>query len=128
VIRYLTLDEVLFLHERQLSLFGGPPGVRDAGQLEAALAQPRMNVFGREPHETLVVKAAAYLFHLAQNHPFVDGNKRTALNAALLFLALNDIQVDVDPDDAAEFVLRVASGDVGKDEVSLELERWLVTG
>ncbi|MFG0319860.1 MAG: type II toxin-antitoxin system death-on-curing family toxin [Planctomycetota bacterium JB042] len=125
MIRYLTVAEVLFLHDRQLALFGGRRGVRDAGGLDAALAQPRMHVFGHETHETLVAKAAAYLFHLAMNHPFVDGNKRTALNAALLFLSLNGVRVIVDPDDATEFVLRVASGEVAKEEMATELERWI---
>ncbi len=124
MIRYLTLGEILYLHDRQLERFGGMQGVRDSGGLDAAMAQPRMHVFGHEAHETIHAKAAAYLFHLAKNHPFVDGNKRTALNAALVFLALNGVRIDVDPGHAADFVVRVAGGGVGKDEIAAELERW----
>lgn len=128
MIRYLTLDEVLYLHARQIEVFGGSNGIRDSGGLEAAIAQPRMQVFGHEPQRTLHAKAAAYLFHLAKNHPFVDGNKRVALDAALVFLGVNGAHTDVDPDDVADFVLRVAGGKVSKEEITAELERWTSDG
>lgn len=87
---FLTLDEVLALHEDQIRRYGGAIGLRDAGLLSSAVATPRATFAGELLHGTLVEIAAAYLYHLARNHPFVDGNKRTALAACLAFLWLND--------------------------------------
>jgi len=96
-ILFLTLDEVLAFHEDQLTLFGGSAGVRDAGALESAIAVPASTFGGEYLHDGLFHMAAAYAFHLAENQPFLDGNKRTALNAALVFLDINGWVVD-DPE------------------------------
>jgi death-on-curing protein len=115
---FLTLDEVLALHADQVTRYGGDPGVRDVGLLESALATPRAG-FGREfLHGSLPEMAAAYLFHLVGNHPFIDGNKRTGLAAALAFLGLNGIWLEADPDQLAEFVLRVAQGEATRAEAA----------
>ena len=94
---FLELDDVLALHEDQLRLFGGSPGLRDAGALESAVATPRATFGGNFLHEDIFQMAAAYAFHIAENQPFVDGNKRTGLNAALVFLDINGWIVS-DPD------------------------------
>ena len=86
---FLTLDEVLEFHAEQVELFGGDPGVRDFGLLESAIAQPRQAFGGSFLHEDLALMAAAYLFHIVQNHPFADGNKRTGTHAAHVFLRYN---------------------------------------
>ena len=86
---FLSLDEVLSLHDDQVRLFGGAGGVRDMGLLASALAVPESSFDGQFLHEDIFHMAAAYAFHITENHPFVDGNKRTALNAALVFLDLN---------------------------------------
>jgi death-on-curing protein len=111
---FLTLDEVLALHADQIDRYGGAPGVRDVGLLESAVAAPRATFGGKHLHATLPEMAAAYLFHLAQNHPFVDGNKRAALAAAIAFLGLNDLWLDAAPDELVETVLGVARGEVTK--------------
>jgi death-on-curing protein len=94
---FLDLDDVLLIHEEQLAKYGGGAGIRDAGLLDSALGTPRATFGGDFVHEDLFAMAAAYAFHIAQNQPFVDGNKRTGLLAALVFLDLNGIVV-TDPE------------------------------
>ncbi|HET9553399.1 MAG TPA: type II toxin-antitoxin system death-on-curing family toxin [Anaeromyxobacteraceae bacterium] len=93
---FLEIEEVLELHARQIQAFGGSLGLRDRGMLESALAMPRVTFGGDYVHSDLFAMAAAYAFHVAENQPFVDGNKRTGLGAALVFLRLNGYRV-VDP-------------------------------
>lgn len=90
---FLDLDDVLLIHEEQLARYGGGAGIRDAGLLDSALGTPRATLGGDFVHLDLFAMAAAYAFHIAQNQPFVDGNKRTGLLAALVFLDLNGIVV-----------------------------------
>ncbi|GAA5512905.1 hypothetical protein Dcar01_01629 [Deinococcus carri] len=107
---YLMPEQVLELHDEALTAFGGTPGIRDTGALASALAQPAMEAFGMELYPSLVEKAGAYLFFLARNHAFTDGNKRTAYAAASVFLLLNGGEL-TGPDDAVfALVLRTAQG------------------
>ena len=89
-VLFLSVDDVLELHSDQLRLFGGSAGLRDRNALESAVATPATTYEGTLLHDDLFHMAAAYAFHLAENQPFLDGNKRTALNAALVFLDIND--------------------------------------
>ena len=86
---FLDVDDVIRLHFDQLKAFGGSGGIRDRGLLESAVAQPAATFGGDFLHESLSAMAAAYLLHIVMNHPFVDGNKRTGLAAAVVFLDLN---------------------------------------
>jgi death-on-curing protein len=88
-MRYLTLGEVVALHDAIITRTGGASGLRDFGALDSALAQPKATFGGEDLHSTLEDKAAALGFSLAQNHPFVDGNKRVAHAAMETFLMLN---------------------------------------
>jgi death on curing protein len=97
-VLFLSVEEVLALHDDQLRLFGGSAGIRDRNALESAIATPAATFDGAFLHDDLFHMAAAYAFHLAENQPFVDGNKRTALNAALVFLDINGWIVS-DPDE-----------------------------
>ena len=90
---FLNLAEVLEIHRDQIERYGGQAGIRDLGLLQSALAMPAAGFGGRYLHEDLLEMAAVYLFHIARNHPFVDGNKRTGAVAALVFLSLNDIEI-----------------------------------
>ncbi|MDE2689015.1 MAG: type II toxin-antitoxin system death-on-curing family toxin [Acidobacteriota bacterium] len=119
---FLTLDEALAIQAEQIERYGGTEGVRDHGLLASALAMPAATYGGQFLHPNLFEMAAAYLFHLCKNHPFLDGNKRTALAASLAFLWLNDLEVVADPDEIAELVLGVADGSVGKAQVAVYLE------
>ena len=117
--RFLTLDEVLGLHERQITRYGGTVGIRDLGLLQSALAMPQAGFGGVLLHPSLPEMAAAYLYHLAQNHPFVDGNKRSAAMAMLVFLRLNGLVPSFSEDELVELTLRVASGAASKAEAAL---------
>jgi death on curing protein len=122
-VRYLALDEVLALHAEQVRRFGGAAGLRDPGLLESAVAMPRATFDGEALHPTPFEAGAACLFHLARNHPFVDGNKRVALAAALVFLWLNGWRVETDDDSLTGLVVGVASGAVAKSEIAVYLQR-----
>lgn len=115
---FLGIDEVLAIHRDQIERYGGTGGIRDLGLLESALATPKAGFGGDYLHADLFEMAAAYLFHIAKNHPFLDGNKRTGAVAAFVFLALNGIDLDA-PVDAFEQLARdVAEGRVAKDEAA----------
>lgn len=116
---FLALDEVLALHADQIERYGGSPGLRDVELLESALAAPRATFGGGFLHTTLPEMAAAYLFHIVRNHPFVDGNKRAGLAAAIAFLGLNDLWLEADEDEIAELVIAVADGRLGKAEIAV---------
>ena len=92
--RFLSLDDVLELHEMQLESYGGATGIRDQGLLESAVMMPQASFGGEFVHKDIFVMAAAYAFHIAENQPFVDGNKRTALASALVFLDWHDIEIN----------------------------------
>jgi death-on-curing protein len=120
---FLTLDEILALHADQIDRYGGSLGVRDVGLLESALAAPAAMFGGRYLHGSLHEMAAAHLFHLVRDHPFVDGNKRTGLMAMLAFLGLNGHRLESGEDDLVELVLGTAEGRLTKAEVAVFLQK-----
>lgn len=113
-IRFLSLERVLFMHQDLTQDFGGDAGVRDLGLLQSALAMPSAGMGGEYFHSDLFEMAAAYLFHIVKNHPFVDGNKRVGTAAALAFLEFNGVDVDVSNDRLVDLVLSVAEGKTPK--------------
>ena len=115
---FLTLAEVLAIHADQVTRYGGSSGVRDRGLLLSALAMPKATFSGQYLHEDLAAMAAAYLYHIVQNHPFVDGNKRTGTVAAIVFLALNGLEIEADEDAFGDLVIAVASGQADKASVA----------
>ena len=123
---FLTLDEVLGIHADQTRVYAGASGLRDLERLRSAIAMPETTFDDEYLHPSAFEMAAAYLFHLARNHPFVDGNKRTALMCALVFLGLNGQRLRADPDDLYALVDGVAAGAVDKAEVSVFLRRHCV--
>jgi len=123
---FLTLDEVLALHAEQVDRYGGADGLRDLGLLESALATPRATFAREYLHESLPEMAAAYLFHLVRNHPFVDGTKRTGLATAIAFLGLNGLWLDADPGALAEQVLGVARGTSTKADLAVFIRQNVV--
>jgi death-on-curing protein len=118
---FLTLDEALAIHAHQIARYGGALGVRDRGLLESALAMPAATVASEYLHPSLPEQAAAYLFHLVKNHPFVDGNKRVGLASSLAFLRLNGIRVRATDDDLVDIVMGVAEGRRSKADVAVFL-------
>jgi death on curing protein len=119
-VRFLSVEDVLVLHENTIIHEGGLGGLRDPGLLESAVLMPQQQFGGEYLHPGLASQAAAYLFHLAQNHPFHEGNKRVAVLSALVFLMANGVGSLPDPGELEEITLAVASSRLGK----TELTRW----
>lgn len=114
---YLTVIEVLTIHADQIARFGGSDGVRDPGLLEAALFRPQTGHYEDE-----IAQAAALWESLTQNHPFVDGNKRTAFAVAYTFLVINDVRITADPENVHRFIIDgLEAGDFRFDRI----EKWL---
>jgi death-on-curing protein len=114
---WLRTDVVLAIHKRQIAEHGGSDGVRDLGLLESALARPR-NIAAYEPEADVARLGAAYAFGIAKNHPFVDGNKRTALVACRTFLMLNGYQLNATPAEKYLTFLSLAEGSLSEEELS----------
>ena len=123
---FLSLDEMLALHADQVRRYGGGVGVRDLELLKSALAMPSAGHRGDYLHSNLFEMAAAYLFHIVRNHPFVDGNKRAGLIAAVAFLGLNGLRIESDPDPLYELAMGVAEGEIGKAEIAVFLREHAV--
>jgi death-on-curing protein len=117
-VTFLSVEQVLAIHDRMIAEFGGDPAIRDRGLLESAVAMPAAQFGGKYPHKGVPAMAAAYLFHLCKNHPFVDGNKRTALVTAEVFLLLNGWEVLATNDELERLTLGVADGTVAKQELT----------
>jgi death-on-curing protein len=117
-IHFLTTAQVERLHAEVIRQFGGSMGLRDRGLFESACEMPRATFGDQFLHPTLSAMAAAYLFHLCSNHPFVDGNKRVGLGAALVFIEVNGRQLRASDDELEKLTLGVASGEVSKEQVT----------
>lgn len=122
-IVFLSREELLDIHRDQIERYGGSHGIRDPGLLDAAMAMPESGFGEKYLHADIFEMAAAYLYHLTQNHPFVDGNKRVGAMAAYTFLHLNGYDLDESlEDDLEALVLSIASGKSGKPEASIFLK------
>ena len=124
--KFLSFAEVIEIHQDQLARYGGDPGIRDLNGLKSALGTPAATFGGEFLHPDICTMAAAYLFHITGNHPFVDGNKRTGTVAALVFLDLNGYEFNVPEDDLTDMVMAVASGRADKGEVVMFFKKWTV--
>lgn len=113
-ILFLTLSEAVEIHRDQIERYGGRPGIRDFSLLQSALAVPGASFEGELLHPDLYTMAAAYAFHICKNHPFFDGNKRTALVCALVFLNLNGISVSDPGEVLYQAMMDVAAGRLDK--------------
>lgn len=117
-IQFLSTDNVLAIHQRMITEYGGGDGLRDRNLLESAVHMPQSQFGGEYLHDGLTGMAAAYLFHLCKNHPFVDGNKRVALASAVQFIYLNDHVLLANKNSVEKLTLGVADGSVSKDQVT----------
>lgn len=116
---FLTFAEIIEIHDYQLSHFGGASGLQDLEMLKSAIGMPSATFGGEYLHPSIIEMAAAYLYHLVENHPFVDGNKRVGAMAALVFLDLNGYDFDASDKDFTDMVLKVASGKMLKADITL---------
>jgi death on curing protein len=120
--KFLSVQQVIEIHDVFLEDYGGLPGIRDKGLLISAVEAPRASMFGEFLHKTIYDKAAAYLFHIIQNHPFNDGNKRTGALTTILFLEENGIKTIFSDENYEEFVVNVAQGKKNKDIIAYFLQ------
>lgn len=119
MIRYLSYQYVIEVHDQLIAEYGGRRGILNEGLLRSALEMPKACFNGKELHRTLFDKAAAYLFHFIQNHPFLDGNKRTASMIAMVFFSSNSKkEVSISDAEYQELILGVAQGKVSKKEIT----------
>ena len=116
---FLTLDDIIESHLNQIDTYGGSHGIRDIGLLESAIAQPEASFGGQYLHADIFEMAAAYLYHLVMNHPFVDGNKRVGLEAALIFLEINNENLKASDQELVDLVLKTTAGQIGKREIAV---------
>ncbi len=121
--KFISVSEAIEIHLDQVASFGGTAGVRDEGLLESALAQPQATFFGKYLHATIYEQATAYLYHIAKNHPFIDGNKRTAFAVMDTFLRINGYILNTDNEETYILVLKVAEGKMDKKEIAQSLEQ-----
>ena len=116
---FLTFAEIIEIHDYQIAHFSGSAGLRDLEMLKSAIGMPSATFGGEYLHPSIIEMAAAYLYHLVENHPFVDGNKRVGAMAALVFLDLNGYDFDASDKDFTDMVLKVASGKMLKADITL---------
>ena len=121
-IEFLELSDVMQIHIDQIANYGGAIDIRDPNLLESAIEQPRATFSGSYLHTFPFEMAAAYLFHIVMNHPFVDGNKRTGTVAAIVFLEWNGITIEAKPGEVSDLTLAVASSQKGKREIAMFFE------
>ena len=122
---HLTVDMVKEIHGAVLAAFGGLEGIRDLGLLESAVAAPQATFGGESPYADVLEVAAAYLFYLCRNHPFLDGNKRVGMTSAIVFLRLNGIEPAPDSNDWEALMLDVAASRLDRDQTTARLKKLL---
>ncbi len=125
---HLSVEILREVHAEAIARFGGSDGVRDSALLESAVAAPRASFGGKSPYGDLAEVAAAYLYYLCRNHPFIDGNKRAALGSCIVFLRLNGVEPKPDGPEWEELVLEIASGHLDREQATLRLRGLLPTG
>ena len=121
-IKFIPKDIILFFHEQLVKIYGGSSGIRDENLLDSALEQPKATYQGKYLHDSLLKMAAAYGYHFCNNHPFIDGNKRIAFVAMDSFLQKNDLEITASEKEAYKMMIKVASGQLSKKELTLWLE------
>lgn len=123
MIKFLDKKTILLFHEDQIKTYGGKSGVRDHSLLESALAQPQSSFGGEYIHNTIYKMAAAYGFHICSNHPFFDGNKRTALVAIYTFLFVNGYKLRAEKKSLYAVIMDLANGNLSKEELAKFIEK-----
>ncbi len=116
-IDFITLAEVIEIHKNQINLYGGQEGIRDINLLSSALALPKSTFDGDYLYKNIFEMAAAYAYHICQNHPFIDGNKRVALVTALVFLEFNGIDINDPKGLLYDAMMNISKGEVGKKQI-----------
>ena len=121
----MTVEIVREIHAEAITKFGGSDGVRDSALLESAVAAPQASFGGKSPYRDLAEVAAAYLYYLCRNHPFIDGNKRAAFGSCIVFLRLNGVEPRPDGPEWEELVLSIAAGSLDREQATVRLRELL---
>lgn len=119
MVDYLSIEQILLLHELQMDRFGGSRGLRDRGELESAAARPAMTFGGEDLYPDIAAKAAALMHSIIMNHPFVDGDKRVGISAAELFLELNGVRLSARDKDLEELTLSVGRAELDAESLAI---------
>ncbi len=123
-VRFLTLEQIIHLHKRAIEDYGGSLGVRDKDLLDSAITQPQASFGGVYLHESISLMAAAYYFHISQNQPFIDGNKRTGMLSMYAFLEINGYELNVENATLYPILLDVAEGRLSKEGLAIFIEQY----
>lgn len=123
--KFVEKEDVLSIHSKLISQYGGLRGIRDEGGLDSAIALPQATYGGELLHPTIVEQAAAYLFHITKNHAFVDGNKRTGYGVMVAFLNENNYELNMTLNEAYELTMQVADNQVNKEELTAILKNYI---
>lgn len=123
MIRYLELSEILQLNVAVIADFGGIQGIRDLSRLKSLVESPKQNIFGQEQYKTIHEKAVAYLRNCISDHPFLDGNKRTAVTCSAIFLSLNNVRLTASPKELEDFAVKIAVDHLSVEQIADWLNR-----
>ena len=126
MIRYLSLREILELHDKIIEFYGGARGIRDIGALESAINQPRITFNRTDLYPDILAKAAALCFFLVKNHPFIDGNKRIGHAAMETFLILNGFEIEASVDEQEKIILDLAAGKLNREDFTIWLKKHTI--
>ena len=124
MIQYLSIEEILRLHFKVVKDYGGSHGVRDEGRLLSVEAVPKQEVFGEEQYKTMFEKAAVYFRNIIADHPFVDGNKRTAVTVCGIFLLRNGHRLNTSPKELEDFAVQVTTDHLGVPAIAVWLKNY----
>ena len=122
-MKVFTVRQVLILHERMIQKYGGSSGVRDMGMLESAIGRPFATFGGEDLYSDVFMKAGAFIQSIVKNHPFIDGNKRTAFSGTIVFLLAGGVIVSAGTNQVVKFMLRVANENLSVDEIAAWLKK-----
>lgn len=122
-IKYLTLDDVIAIHDNMVSLYGGSHGIRDLGLVESAISRPQATFGGKDLYPNIFLKAAALFHSLIFNHAFVDGNKRTSITSTARFLNMNGFELDVSDKEFVSFPLKVENEHLSFEKIASWLKK-----
>ncbi|RJQ41465.1 MAG: type II toxin-antitoxin system death-on-curing family toxin [Nitrospiraceae bacterium] len=123
-MKYLTAEQVLFIHSRLIDETGGSHGIRDVGLLQSAVSRPMATFGGEELYPDIFQKAAAFMESLVKNHPFIDGNKRTAISSAGLFLRINGYNLETSQKELEDFTINMATGKASLEDAVKWFKRY----
>ncbi|HBS48212.1 TPA: type II toxin-antitoxin system death-on-curing family toxin [Candidatus Dependentiae bacterium] len=122
-IKFLQAKEILEIHKNIIETYGGALGIRSNHLFLSAIAQPEFKIQNKYVHKNIYLMTAAYLFHLIKNHPFVDGNKRTSVASALLFLTINKTKINITEKQLTELSLKTATTKITKEKIAAILKK-----